>query len=217
MMASNASHTTITKIATPAANAPGAGIMCGIVSVWPFEREFPVKTRRFLRFQTRCDADFRLEEFRYRAARFGSLHRRVEFGFVRPGNFRNEVQMALRDGEAIPDFFERYGCGRLKPAGRHSRSAQLGGKRHRKSTGVRGCEELLGICAHTVFKARAVGVLRLLQDAAVCRNRALPIFQSALPNRRCLALHAFSPFGSFVLYDSREFDSQPACKGIFRK
>src|SRR5467141_3123302 len=23
--------------------------------------------------------------------------------------------------------------------------------------------------------------------------------------------------GSFILYDSREFDSQPACKGIFRK
>jgi hypothetical protein len=35
-MASNASHTTIRKIATPAANAPGAGIMCGIVPVEPF-------------------------------------------------------------------------------------------------------------------------------------------------------------------------------------
>src|SRR5260370_13091398 len=37
MMASNASQSTIRKIATPAANGPGDGIMCGIVPVWAFD------------------------------------------------------------------------------------------------------------------------------------------------------------------------------------
>src|SRR5260370_358232 len=91
-----------------------------------------------LGFQSGVDADFCLEEFRDGAAGFRGFDGRVEFGLVRAGNFRDEVQMALRDGEAIPDLFERNRCRRLKPAGSHTYAAQLGGERHRKSTGVRG-------------------------------------------------------------------------------
>src|SRR6266436_4092491 len=137
MMASNASQSTIRKIATPAANAPGAGIICGIVPAWPFERRFPLKTSDFLRLQTRGDADLRFEQLRDGAAGFGGLYGRVKFGLVRAGNFRDEVQMAFRDGEAIPDLFERNRCRRLKSGGSHARAAQLGGKSHRKSAGMR--------------------------------------------------------------------------------
>jgi hypothetical protein len=167
-----------------------------------------VKTPGFLRFQTRADADFRFEQFRDGTAGFCSLYGRVKLGFVRAGNFRYEVQMAFRDGEAIADLLERNRGRRLKPGGSHARAAQLGGKRHRKSTGVCGSEELLGICAHPVFKARAVGVLRLLQDAAIGRNRAPPIFQTALPNCGCFALHDFSPFVFFIPFEYTEFDSR---------
>jgi hypothetical protein len=125
--------------------------------------------------------------------------------------------MAFGDGEGIPYLFERNGCRRLQPAGSHSRAAQLGGKSHRESTGVRRGEELLGIRAHPVFKSRAVGILRLLQDAAIRRNGALPIFQAALPNRRCFALHDFSPFGSFIPFESAQLDYRASWKGILRK
>src|SRR5713226_604299 len=78
-------------------------------------------------------------------------------------------------------------------------------------------EEFFRIRANAVFKARAERVLRLFEDAAIRRNRALPIFQTTLPYRGCFALHDFSPFGSFILFESREFDSRASWKGIFRK
>jgi hypothetical protein len=59
-------------------------------------------------------------------------------------------------------------------------------------------EELFRIGAHPIFKPCAEGVLRLFQDAAIRRNRALSIFQTALPNRGSFALHRFSPFVSFI-------------------
>src|SRR5713226_8984141 len=98
MMASNASQSTIKKIATPAANAPGAGIMCGIVSVWPLRCERPARTSGFLGFQPGVDADFCLEEFRDGAAGFGGFHGGVEFGLVRAGDLCDEVRMAFCDG-----------------------------------------------------------------------------------------------------------------------
>jgi len=67
----------------------------------------------------------------------------------------------------------------------------------------------------TVFKPRAERVLRLFQDAAVGRDRAFPVLQAALPTAdalRCI----FSPFSSFVPYESTEFDSRAPWKGIFR-
>jgi hypothetical protein len=177
----------------------------------------PFKDAWFLCFQTCADADFRFEQLRDGAPGFGGLYGGVKFGLVRAGNFRDEVKMAFRDGETIPDLFERNRCRRLKLAGRHARAAQLGGKSHRKSTSVRRSEQLLGIGPNAVFKARAVGVLRLLQDAAVRRNRALPIFQTALPNRGCFSLHDFSPFGSFVPSELTEVRFSGLVEGYIQK
>jgi hypothetical protein len=179
--------------------------------------KIPFKTPGSLCFQTCGDADFRFEQLRDGAASFSGLYGRFKFGFVRAGNFRDEVQMAFRDGKAIPDLFERNRRRRLKLAGRHTRAAQLGGKSHRKSTSVGGSQQLFGIGSNAVFKARAVGVLRLLQDAAVRRNRALPIFQTALPNRGCFSLHDFSPFGSFVPSELTEVRFSGLVEGYIQK
>src|SRR5438128_7158803 len=101
---------------------------------------FPYTTLFRSGYQPCADADFCLEELRDRAAGFGGFHGGVKFGLVRTGDLRNEVQVAFRDGETVGQFFERNRCRRLKPAGSHTRSAQLGGKSHRKSTRVRGSE-----------------------------------------------------------------------------
>src|SRR6266851_2345014 len=153
-----------------------------------------------LGFQPGGDADFCLEEFRDRTAGFGGFHGGVELRFVRPRNTRNEVEMALSDRETVGELVERNGCSRLELACGHAGVAELRGERHRETAGVRRGEELFRIGADPILKPRAERVLRLLQHATIRRNRALPIFQTALPNRGCFALHGFSPLAlSFVL------------------
>src|SRR2546429_9036576 len=99
----------------------------------------------------------------------------------------------------------------------HAGVAELRGERHRETAGVRRGEELFRIGADPILKPRAERVLRLLQHPTIRRNRALPIFQTALPNRGCFALHGFSPCASFIRFESREFDSRTSRKGIFRE
>ena len=81
MMASNASQATIRKIATPAANAPGAGI---IFALYLFART--VRIRNFSGFRTRVGGDFSLEEPRDGAAGFGGFDFGVKFGLISTGN-----------------------------------------------------------------------------------------------------------------------------------
>jgi len=96
-----------------------------------------VKTPGFLRFQARSDADFCLEKASKRAAGFPQACTAASnLALSAPGIFRHEVQMAFRDGEAIPDFFERNGCPLVSSllAVIPGTRPQLGGKSHRKST-----------------------------------------------------------------------------------
>ncbi len=151
-----------------------------------------------LGFQPGADADFCLEQFRDGAPGFGRFHCGVELALVRPGDLRDKIQVTLRDGEAVRQFLQRNRCRCFEPARSDARVAQLCGKCHGKTAGVRGREELLGIGADAVFKPRAERVLRLFQNATICRYRAFPIFQATLPNCRRFPLHAFSPFASFV-------------------
>src|SRR6266403_5070110 len=170
-----------------------------------------------LGFQPGGDADFCLEEFRDRTAGFGGFHSRVELRFVRPRNTRDEVEMALSDRETVGELVERNCCSRRELACRQAGVAELRGERHRETAGVRRGEELFRIGADPILKPRAERVLRLLQHTTIRRNRALPIFQTALPNRGCFALHGFSPCVSFMRFESREFDSRTSWKGIFRE
>src|SRR5579859_3146656 len=213
MMDSKASHKTIKKIATPAAKAPGAGIMCGIVLVWRRREKAAAPSG----VETCGDADLCLEKFGNRAARFGGLDGGVEFRFIRAGNSGHEVEMALGDGESFADFVERDGRSGLQFLRGHAGAAELRGKGHRETSRMRRGEELFRISAHAVFKARAEGILGLFQDPAVGRDRALAVFQAALPDCRCFALHEAAPFAlfaEFVRLESREFDSSAIEKGI---
>jgi len=144
-------------------------------------------------------------------------HGGIEFAFVRARDLRDEIQVAFGDGESVRQLIEGNRGRCFQPAGGHTGVAQLRGKRHRKAARVRGGQKFFRICPYAVFKARAEGVLRLLQNATIGRNGPFPVFQTALPYRRCFALHAFSPFGFFVRFESREFDSRANWKGIFRK
>src|SRR5258708_32098097 len=189
MMASNASQITIRKIATPAAKAPGAGIMCGIVPVRPVRRECGKCAPSPSGFETRADADFGLEQFRNRAARFRSLNRRVELGLVRARNFCDEVEVALGDCETVRELLQGNGGGRLQLLRAQSGVTKLRGERHRETPGMRRCKKFLRIGTHAIFKSRAERILRLLPDAALSGNRALAILQTTLPDCRCLPLH----------------------------
>src|SRR5215470_15701685 len=114
MMASNASQRTTRKIARPARKTPGAGIMCALYLLRLWRR------KRGLRFEFGGDGYFRFEKFGDRTAGFGVLYGRVEFRFVRAGNFGNEVQMAFGDGKAVADFFEGNGGRRLELFSNHA-------------------------------------------------------------------------------------------------
>src|SRR6266851_4685277 len=148
MMASNASHTTIRKMATPAIKAPGAGIMCGIL---------PVSLKRCLR-----ELAFR-KKLGLQARAYGNLglDRGIELGFVRTGDAGDEIEMALGDAEAVSDFLEADGGGGFKFLRGETGAAELSGKRHGEATSVRGGEQFFGIGAHPVFKTGTEGILGL--------------------------------------------------------
>src|ERR1700682_4771368 len=153
MMASNASHMTIRKIATPAAKAPGAGIMCGIVPVRqvPREREKPCDSG--LGFEAGADADFGLEQFRNWTARFRGLYRSIKFPLVRARNFSDKVEMTLGDRETVGEFLQRDCRRRLQLFSGQSGAPKLRRKRHGEATGMRRGEKFLRIGTDSVFKS----------------------------------------------------------------
>src|SRR5260370_9924916 len=157
MMASKASHTTIKKIATPAIKAPGAGIMCGILT-WSL-REFLALALENLGLEARAYGNLGLEKLGNGATGFGGLDRGIEFGFVRAGDAGDEIEMALGNAEAVSDFFEADGGGGFQFLRGETGAAELRGKSHGEATGVRGAEQLLGIGANAVLKTRAAEIL----------------------------------------------------------
>src|SRR5260370_2526525 len=97
--------------------------------------------------------------------------------------------MALSDTKTVANLFERHRGGSFQLIGDHARTPELCRKRHRKTPGVRRSEQLFRVSAHTVFKSRAERILRLLQDAALCRERPSPALKISLPNPASLSLH----------------------------
>ena len=75
-------------------------------------------------------------------------------------------------------------------------------------------QQFLRISADTIFKARTEGILRLIQDAALRRERTFSIFEIALPNRTCFSLHDNRSFRAavgrfeFVFVHPRRFCSR---------
>src|ERR1700676_1131075 len=167
--------------------------------------------------EARADADLRFEELGDRTPSLGGFHGGIKLGFVTAGDGGDEVEVALGDGETVADFVERYSGGGFQFWRGHSGAAELRGKRHGETSRV-GCgEELFRGCADAVFKARAERILRLFEDAAVGRDRPFAVFQPALPDCRCFALHDAAPFALFAeldRFESPEFDSPAREKSI---
>ena len=87
--------------------------------------------------------------------------------------------MALGDGEAVANFFKGDRAYGFQFFCDEARAAELRGQSHGEATCV-GCgEQFFGVCADTVFKARAEGILRLFKSAAVGGNGAFTGFQIA--------------------------------------
>src|SRR5208282_3874377 len=182
MIASKASHATTRKTAIPARKTPGAGIMRSIVLA------LNGNARRRSGNQPRAHGDFRIVQFGDGTAGFRGFHRGVEFGFVRAGNIGDEIEMALGDGEAVSDLFERDRASGLQLRGGDSGAAELRGKSHGEAAGMRGRKQFFGIRADTVFEARAEGILRAFQRAAIGGNGTLTGFQVAVPYCGSVAL-----------------------------
>src|SRR5882762_8947790 len=187
MIASNASHTTTKKTATPAANSPGYGIKVVIHVVGA-----ATETARS-GFQTRVNGNFRFEELRHRAARLRSFHCGVKLGFIRARYARDQVEMALRDTEAVADFFQAYGRGGFQFLCGQACAAKLRRKRHGETSGVRRGKKFFRVSAHTVLETGAERILCLLQDAAIRGYSAFAGLEIALPDRACFTLHKISP------------------------
>src|SRR5208337_2701619 len=98
MMASKASHATTRKTTIPARKTPGTGIMRSIVLA------LCGNARRRSGGQPRIHGDFRLEQFGDGTAGFRGFYGGVELGFVRAGNRRDEIEMALGNGETFADL-----------------------------------------------------------------------------------------------------------------
>jgi len=143
---------------------------------------------------------FCLEEFRDGAAGFGGFDGRVEFGLVRTGDLRDEIQVALRDGETVRELVEGNRCGRFEPARGHAGVSELRGERHGKAAGVSRGEELFRIGAHPIFKPCAEGVIASVSRTPLSVEiEPFPSFRTALPNQRILCAASFFSFCLFHL------------------
>src|SRR4029077_16300091 len=100
MITSNASHTTMIRMAMPIRKAAGEVSMCEIVPVW---LEI---VSSWSAVQLGSDADFGFEQFRNRAACFGGFHCRIKLGLIGSGDCGDQIEMSLGDGNPFAIFFE---------------------------------------------------------------------------------------------------------------
>jgi hypothetical protein len=131
--------------------------------------------------QLETQSDVRLIKLRNRTSRLGVLHRRLKRLLAGAGNLGLQLQMALRDRETIAHFLERDGTRRLQTLRRQPRQPQLRGKRHGEASGVRGCQQFLGIGPLPVFKSRPEGIGCARKHPAGRRDLALTGLQIAAP------------------------------------
>src|SRR5579872_6576019 len=127
------------------------------------------------------------EQPRDGAAVLGIVGRGFEALSVGAGNFGSGRQVNGSDGESFAGFFKlRFGRG-LQGFGIHAGLAEFVAQGHGEAAGMGSCDQLFGIGADAVFKARAKGILGLFQHPALAGNGALAVLQSAAPNGACCA------------------------------
>src|SRR5436190_6370065 len=97
--------------------------------------------------------------------------------------------MAARNGRLAVDRLQRDLGGGLDALGRQPGFAELGGERHRETTGVRRGDQLLGIRPRLVLEAGDEAVGRVLERAALRAHRSRAGLEIALPHCARVALH----------------------------
>src|SRR5579872_855035 len=213
MMASKASHKTTRKIAAPAMKAPGAGIMWGIVLVWPGVVEW-TRNQELRRALTLISALNSLETGQPVSAALtaasnlvlsapGMVATRSRWLFVteKPSPTLSSVIVAVVSSfcaviPAPPSWAERAIV-------KHPACAAA-----RSSSGL----------VPTPFSKR------VLKEYCVCLRTPLSVEIEPLPSfrppcqtadaLRCMMPLLFAPFGEFDWFESREFDSPAREKGI---
>jgi len=96
-----------------------------------------------------------------------------------------EVHAASLNGVTLPDAAQVG-------------SAKLRTESHGEATGMGSRDQLLRIGADTVFKTSSERILCFLQHAALGRDCSLTVFQAAVPNCICCAIHTY-PFSRLFL------------------
>src|SRR6185312_1930565 len=139
--------------------------------------------------QLRVHRDIRIQQTRNRAALLRVLSRFLELRLIGARNLHAHIQMNRRHGESRVGLLERERRLRVDRLGGHARVPQLAGKRHAEASRVGGGDQFLGVGSRAVLKTGGEGILRVLQDAAGGRNRALSIFQTAGPVGACCTYH----------------------------
>src|SRR4051794_33771539 len=92
--------------------------------------------------------------------------------------------MDRRDRVAAFDLFQRDLRRRVHLFGGELGLTQDQGQRHRKTTRVRRCDQLFGVTAALSFKSCGKSIRIVLESAALCRNGAFAVLESAPPDRR---------------------------------
>src|ERR1700723_1135202 len=101
--------------------------------------------------------------------------------------------MNFRDCPARVEFFKRDRGFGAKTLRREVQRAEVGRKSHGKTAGV-GCgNQLLGVGALSVFKARGEGIRSVCENPARGRYRSLSVFQRAFPDGCPCSLHGMEP------------------------
>src|SRR5438132_13316267 len=93
------------------------------------------------------------------------------------------------DGKAVGPFIEADFGRRLHTLGSELGLAEYERQRHRKASGMGRADELFGIGAGLALEAAAEAIGIVLERAALGRDGAFAVLDSALPDGRSMGLH----------------------------
>src|SRR5690606_2750194 len=133
--------------------------------------------------QARLERNLGVQQLRYRAVGFRVLGQPPKRRFVDTGDIGIERELDGSDREAFAGFRQRD-----RGVGAHTgrfvaRLLEHQRQRHREAAGVRRGDQLLGIRAGSAFETRRETVRLILEHAALDRDRASAVLQSAAPGR----------------------------------
>src|ERR1700738_2061418 len=131
--------------------------------------------------QRRIQRDPGIQQLRYRASGLGHRRQLLEFRLVRARNFCTQGEVHRGDGKTLALLFQRDVSLGLHLFGGELGFAEDQGQRHGKTGGMRGADQFLRVGARLALEAAGEAVRIILERAALGRNRALAVPDTALP------------------------------------